>query len=143
VEALVNTKVPESASHALVRGSHSHELDRVPVVLAATSHVFVKRFLQHLYCCGTSCLHLVLAWNVATICQTCELHVPVTKCLLFTPLAGFRVSSLMLEPAPHIASGANVISMLLPVCPRQVLEYTGAVGLWAHVVLKRRCRLDA
>jgi hypothetical protein len=49
VEALVNTKVPESASHALVRGSHSHEFDEVPVVLAATSHVFVKRFLQHQY----------------------------------------------------------------------------------------------
>jgi hypothetical protein len=49
----------------------------------------------------------------------------------------------MLEAAPDIASRAQVISMLLPLFPWKVLEYTGAVGLKAHVVLKRLCRLDA
>jgi hypothetical protein len=48
-----------------------------------------------------------------------------------------------LETAPHIASRANIIAMLLPHCPWQVLEYVAAMGVWAQVVFKSCCRHDS
>jgi hypothetical protein len=60
--------------------------------------------------------------------------------LRFAPVGGLWISSINLETTPHIASRANVVSMLLPHYPWQVLEYVAAKGVWAQAGFKSCCR---
>jgi hypothetical protein len=68
---------------------------------------------------------------------------PGTQYLPFAPVGGLWISSMNLETAPHIASRANINTMLLPRCRWQFLEYVAAMGIWAQVVFKSCCRHDS
>jgi hypothetical protein len=89
------------------------------------------------------CLCRLHQHGASTNCMSKMWLLPGTQYLPFAPFGGLWISSINLETAPHIASRANIITMLLPRCPWQVLEYVAAMGFWAQVVLKSCCRHDS